>query len=307
MRALLDRIRHFIPPLSPTMHKGQAGRIGVIGGSEEYTGAPFFSAISAMKLATDLAHIICEPSAATAIKSYSPDLIVHPLIRTKSNAPTELADTTKERIASLLARLHVLVIGPGLSRDSHMQQAAHETIIMARERGLPIVIDADGLYLVQKQPDIIRGYTKAVLTPNVVEFQRLCKAMASRLSTAEELCQRLGGVTIVQKGASDIIVRSPVVFQCDVNGSLKRCGGQGDILSGLIATFIAWTEAYERQVWKHDHRIDSHELIPLACYAGCWLIRSCAHEAFKEHGRATQTSDMLIHIGRVFDQHLAHL
>ncbi|KAI8055129.1 YjeF domain-containing protein [Syncephalis plumigaleata] len=297
---LLDKIRRFIPPLGPSMHKGQAGRIGVIGGSAEYTGAPFFSAISSMKLGADLAHVICEPKAATAIKSYSPG---------KNDDSVELADTAIERIASLLGRLHVLVVGPGLSRDEYMQRAAYETILMARDRHLPMVIDADGLYLVQHHPELIRGYNKAVLTPNVVEFQRLCTAMvnSSPSAAAEQLSHQLGGVTIVQKGSTDIIAQGSIVLHCDVNGSLKRCGGQGDILGGLIATFIAWTEAYKNQAWNDDNSLNNEELIPLACYAGCWLVRSCAREAFKQHQRATLTSDMLVYIGQIFDEHLAHL
>lgn len=42
--------RQFIPPLSPKLHKGQAGRVGVVGGSADYCGAPYFSAFAAMKI-----------------------------------------------------------------------------------------------------------------------------------------------------------------------------------------------------------------------------------------------------------------
>lgn len=84
--------RALVPALSPSLHKGQAGelihprihthqhtlgRLGVVGGSKDYTGAPFFSAMSAMRIGVDLAHIICEPKAGDVIKTYAPDLIVH--------------------------------------------------------------------------------------------------------------------------------------------------------------------------------------------------------------------------------------
>ncbi|KAI9464632.1 putative sugar kinase [Lactarius psammicola] len=52
------------------------GRVGVLGGDLEYTGAPFFAAISAQRVGVDLSHVICSPTAADVIKSYSPDLIV---------------------------------------------------------------------------------------------------------------------------------------------------------------------------------------------------------------------------------------
>jgi len=75
--ALLSSCRAFIPSLKNAMYKGQAGRVAVIGGSEEYTGAPYFSAISALKVGADVAHIFCIKEASVAIKSYSPEIIVN--------------------------------------------------------------------------------------------------------------------------------------------------------------------------------------------------------------------------------------
>ena len=56
------------------------GKIAVVGGCLEYSGAPYYAAISALKTGGDLAHIYCQSSAGTAIKSYSPEIIVHPLL-----------------------------------------------------------------------------------------------------------------------------------------------------------------------------------------------------------------------------------
>src|SRR4051812_19059908 len=75
IKELSDKI---IPKLDPFRKKGDNGVVGVIGGSLEYTGAPFYSAVSALKSGADLAHIFCHKEAATAIKSYSPEIIVHP-------------------------------------------------------------------------------------------------------------------------------------------------------------------------------------------------------------------------------------
>lgn len=69
-----------VPKLTTDMHKGEAGRIGIIGGSLEYTGAPYYAGIAALKVGCDLVHIFCPQSAALPIKSYSPELIVHPLL-----------------------------------------------------------------------------------------------------------------------------------------------------------------------------------------------------------------------------------
>lgn len=58
-----------------------------------------------------------------------------------------------------------------------MQLAAKVALRLARQAGLYVVIDADGLWLVQNEPDVVKGYKRCILTPNVVEFQRLCDAV----------------------------------------------------------------------------------------------------------------------------------
>lgn len=62
------------------MHKGEAGRIGVIGGSLEYTGAPYYAGIAALKFGADLCHVFCPKAASIPLKCYSPELIVHPIL-----------------------------------------------------------------------------------------------------------------------------------------------------------------------------------------------------------------------------------
>ncbi|XP_052871623.1 ATP-dependent (S)-NAD(P)H-hydrate dehydratase, partial [Anopheles cruzii] len=120
---LLERARNIVPHLETDRHKGQAGRIGIVGGSLEYTGAPYFAAISALKVGADLVHVFCPQAAAQVIKSYSPELIVHPLLDS-NNAIMQ--------IEPWLERLHVLVIGPGLGRDRLILQTVAELIRICR-------------------------------------------------------------------------------------------------------------------------------------------------------------------------------
>lgn len=109
----------------------------------------------------------------------------------------------------------------------------------------------------QNDLETVRGYTEAVLTPNVMEFARLCKAAgvdpeatADRTLLCQELAQVLGGVTVIQKGAKDYISNGRQTVVCDVPGGLKRSGGQGDTLTGCLATFLAWKKAYRDRLWE---------------------------------------------------------
>lgn len=98
---LVHLIKLMMPKLDSSKHKGQDGRIGIVGGSLEYTGAPYFTATTAMRVGADLAHVFCHSAAATVIKSYSPELIVHPVLD---------AGNAVDLIEPWLERLHVMVI-----------------------------------------------------------------------------------------------------------------------------------------------------------------------------------------------------
>ena len=102
--------------------------------------------------------------------------MVHPYMRqSKHMSETETLDTVSDEVIDMLSRLHVIVIGPGLGRDKTMQDTCAKVIKEARKRNLPFVLDADGLYLAQTQPELVEGYKECILTPNVVEFGRLGK------------------------------------------------------------------------------------------------------------------------------------
>ncbi len=91
--------------------KGDMGIIGVIGGSIEYTGAPFYSALSAIKAGSDLSHVFCHKDAAVPIKSYSPELIVHPAF------DDSMSKDLIEKSVRWFKSMDVLVYGCGLGRE----------------------------------------------------------------------------------------------------------------------------------------------------------------------------------------------
>lgn len=64
---------------------------------------------------------------------------------------------------------------------------------------------------------------------------------------AGKLSRALGGVTILQKGASDRITNGQELLVNDELGSARRCGGQGDVLSGIVGAYLAWGKNYEEK------------------------------------------------------------
>ena len=131
----------------------------------------------------------------------------------------------------------------------------------------------------------------------------------------------LGGVTILQKGQSDIIAintegaksriahdvskispnegeQNEVVI-VDTPGGMKRCGGQGDILSGSVGAFLAWAKCYESGAFG-DKAIPVSRMPILAAIGASIVTRTTSQRAFEKEGRSVVTQDMLKEIGGAF-------
>lgn len=224
----------------------------------------------------------------------------------KNLSDTETIDTISEKVIQMLDRLHVIVIGPGLGRDPAMQETCARVIKAARERKIPFVLDADGLFLAQTRPELVQDYEHCILTPNVVEFGRLAKTknIDTTSGDASKLCEKLavafGGVTVIQKGSKDYISNGKHTVISDGEGGLKRAGGQGDTLTGSLGTLLAYRKAYHDRIWDHDNSLSEAETLALAAYGGSAITRECSRLAFKERGRSLQAGDLTEHVHEAF-------
>ncbi|CAN6993239.1 unnamed protein product, partial [Brassica oleracea var. botrytis] len=295
-------LRLVTPSLDLKRHKGQAGKIAVIGGCREYTGAPYFAAISALKIGADLSHVFCTKDAAPVIKSYSPELIVHPVLEesyTISHFSEEERRQVQEKVVGEVEKwmeiFDCLVIGPGLGRDPFLLECVSEIMLLARKFNVPFVVDGDGLFLVTNSIDLVNSYPLAVLTPNVNEYKRLVQKVMNcevdEENTGDQLrslAKQIGGVTILRKGKSDLISNGEIVKSVSIYGSPRRCGGQGDILSGSVAVFLSWSQ----QLISGHESLSENPAI-LGCIAASGLLRKAASLAFTKHKRSTLTSDII--------------
>ena len=273
-----------IPQYTPEDHKGSCGRIGVVGGCKEYTGAPFFAAISILRAGADLATVFCEPDAAIPIKCYSPELIVLPSL--EPGTPGNGAGVA----ASILetGNLHSLAVGSGLGRDA----ANLDTVVhLLHQSSIPLVLDGDALFIFadtatapELQP-LSAEWT--ILTPNAIEFKRMCNALlgedpvpdpthdesSDQITRLSAMC---GDATILRKGLCDLIGSSqtPATLVSHPDPALRRCGGQGDVLAGVAAACAAWAKASGDSCPHH------------AAVAASWIVKDAASRAFAAHKRA---------------------
>jgi len=295
-------------PLSSDHHKGSSGRIAVLGGSARYTGAPYYASMAALNAGADLVTVFTAQEAATPLKSYSPALMVDPVYsatqfdRVGARVDTigseiqaePLIQTMVEAVTANLEGVHCLVLGPGLGRCPVVLRAVAQIIAAAKRKNVYLVLDADALYLLA-QPEyryILQGYDKAVLTPNVMECQRLFEGIDDEEDDPFE------SVTIVVKGHKDqICLNGTTLISCTEEGGLKRAGGLGDVLAGTLGTLIAW----------HKILLDSESTtttvdLQLACWTACCLVKQATRKAFQKKRRAMSAMDVLDELGATMDE-----
>lgn len=309
---LIALAKTLIPPLSPKLHKGQAGKVCVFGGSKEYTGAPYFSSHAAALMGSDLVHLVCPDAASIPIKSYGPDLMVHPLLHEKNS---------QDQINKLVSSMHAIVIGPGYGRERASFESLYNIVNFVHQElngKLPIVLDADALWFIAQNKHLSELITKfpegqIILTPNVIEFQRIWKAYfandnnTSLSEKGRKLANKLNCV-IVQKGETDKIfwpckcdqdISCNCNLECSEEGSLKRVGGQGDTLTGTILAMLGYAKC-SQELKISNNNLKWNEQVALCCYAGACIVKECSRLAFKEKGRAMQTSDVNKLVGQAF-------
>ena len=316
-----------IPPLSNASYKGSSGRVGVLGGSAQYTGAPYYAAMAALKAGSDLAFVFCADEAAIAIKCYSPELMVAPvynakyvndfIINGKSNNRNErelLVDQMVQQVRSFLPKLHCLIIGPGLGRCPIVLEATSKIIRAALVEEVSLVIDADGLFLLSldEYKDLLNclntspNRAQVVLTPNEVEYRRLvetfCPSYILKSSSGDIFSGTpLQHCVVIRKGQHDHIsiaidTNSKLrEFVCKEKGGLKRSGGIGDILAGTTGTFVAWNRIL------HEGFHSDGDLL-LSCWSAACVTKRSTHRAFNRKRRAMTAPDILEDIGEVFDE-----
>ncbi len=221
-----------LPRRRKDAHKGDAGRVLVVGGGP-YTGAPAFTGMSAMRSGVDLTFVATPSSVAVPVSIYSPNIIVRPI-------PGDVltGDSTRN-ILEMSKKVDVMAIGPGLGNDPETLRAVQEIV---KGTSLPLVIDADAIAACGAKPSVLRGKT-GVITPHAGEFKKLTgktvpEDMEERSRVVKEAARRLG-LVILLKGPVDVISDGSHVKLNRVHNEAMTVGGTGDVLTGAVAAFIA--------------------------------------------------------------------
>ena len=221
-----DYIKNHLPKIDENAHKGDCGRLGVLAGSYGMAGAAALAINSAYK------------SGVGVVYGFVPQNIYGILAVLCENAVFYPAKSYKEWEDSLLKPLNALVIGCGMGNNEETK----ETVKQFANKGLPFVLDADGINVLTGNIEYIKG-KNAVITPHVGEAARILGCEYSeiendRVSAVLKLA-RLSGATAVLKGHNTLISDGTKVFMCEHGNSGMATAGSGDVLAGVIGAFLS--------------------------------------------------------------------
>ena len=230
---LVPRVRH--------AHKGDAGRVLVVGGQPGMPGAVRLAGEAAYRAGAGLVVLATHPAHAASIGAARPELIAYGV-------------NDAQAIQPLLAGAHALAVGPGLGQGE-WGRALWQAVLAVDK---PLVVDADALNLLAAQPSSRADW---VLTPHPGEAARLlgvsvAEIEADRFAAARAIAQRFGGVCVL-KGSGTLVAAhgEPSMWLCDRGNPGLATGGSGDVLTGVIVALLAQglkpNEAARLGVWVH--------------------------------------------------------
>ncbi len=270
---------------TPEAHKGDFGRLLVVGGSEVFSGAPALVALAALRTGVDIAYVAAPHRTAYAISSMSPNLIT---IKLEGD---HLNSRNVSVIKPYLETTTAVVIGPGLGLHSETRNAVKEIVEAAEKMKIPLLLDADGLKAFSEHKwKIISPF---VLTPHAGEYRILTgkepsKDLQKRAAEVRDSAKNLGGV-ILLKGNIDVVSNGKRVKLNFTGNPGMTVGGTGDVLSGIVGTFLA-------------QGADPFE----AAVAGAFINGAAGDFVREEKGFHMVPTDILEWIPRVMEDPMSH-
>lgn len=235
----------WLPSFEVRMHKGDRGRVLVIGGDRGMAGAALHAARAALEAGAGLAKLAAHPESVTAAQAALPDVLT---------VATSLGPNIEPALDEAIAWADALIVGPGLGRQPERAQLVR-AVLEATDK--PLVLDADALQAGLDQ--LRRGRSARVLTPHAGEFraafpklakileedrfaaaQQAAKLVAERPSSSAASPASAASAAVLLKGVPTVVAstKGPTYVVGSGNPALAT-GGSGDLLAGFIGALLA--------------------------------------------------------------------
>ena len=244
-----DVVSDLIPQRKSNAYKGDFGRILLLCGSRGYTGAAALAAMGALRTGAGLVYL-CVPESIYAIEAVK---LTEPIVLPLPDENGMFSVVASEEILSLLPKMDAVLIGPGIGQSAGTFHAVKT--VLEKFCG-PVVVDADGINVLQKHMDIVRGRTgSTILTPHMGEFARVCEAVdGNRTDLAVDFARKWNCIVLL-KGHNTVITDGNCYYINQTGNPGMAVGGSGDLLAGIIVSLIgqglAPLEAAACAAWLH--------------------------------------------------------
>ena len=222
----------------PDAHKYNSGKVFIIAGSRGFSGAAILAAKAALRSGAGLVRLAVPESIGAIAETASLETIVNYLPETDAQS---LSTTGYQALMDACAWADVVALGPGIGRHPETIQLAQ---LLIREHSGPLVIDADGLFALAQDPELLKqrgGPT--ILTPHAGEFKRLAQLAATHTPTWQDALNFAcsNQVYVLLKGAPSLLAcPEGQVFVNATGYAGMATAGSGDVLTGIIASL--WSQ-----------------------------------------------------------------
>ena len=241
------RIRAVLPARKSFSHKGTFGHVAVIAGSRGKTGAGALASRAALRSGSGLVTGLAPDAVQPLMASFLPEVMTEGVPSTSAGT---LASCGTARILELLESKDAAGLGPGLTTEKETVDVVRR---LTREAEVPLVLDADALnaYAGQAHELVNLNGQPLVLTPHPGEFARLtARSIPQITEDAISIARNFArdrNLWLVLKGFRTLVA-SPggQVYACPLGNPGMATAGSGDVLTGVITSFLGQYRAQAR-------------------------------------------------------------
>ncbi|WP_105615013.1 NAD(P)H-hydrate dehydratase [Vallitalea okinawensis] len=226
-----------LPKRFPWSNKGSFGKVSLIAGSKNMTGAAILSGKAAYRIGSGLVRLIIPEDIQPIIQQGLAEAVTLPYGIDGSGYIIN-----RDTFEQLCTQSTVIGIGPGLGQEDYAYDFLQDII---KKSQCPLVIDADGLNLIANNKDLLkRCSNQIIITPHIGEMSRLTgKSIAwikgNPIDTASEFSKEYGVVCVLKDARTIVSIPDGEVYINQTGNQGMSTAGSGDVLTGIICGLIA--------------------------------------------------------------------
>ncbi len=224
----------YLPARPERSNKGDFGRVLCVCGSYGMAGAAFLCAKAAYRMGAGLVEILTPESNRTVLQAMLPEAV---LTAYGADIPT------RQLIESAVERADTIVAGCGLGVTADSRALLSDLLHIADTSRAPLILDADALNLLSKNPSLLKYIKGAVITPHAKEMSRLCGTSVENILSAPDrtalLFAQKHETICLLKDHRTVVTDGSTLYINGTGNSGMSTGGSGDVLAGMLGGLFA--------------------------------------------------------------------